>query len=339
VLRKLLAILVSVVAVLVVVGFLLPSSAHVERTITIAAPPATVFTLVNGFSRFNQWSPWAEIDPGAVYTYEGPASGVGAGMSWTSTNPDVGSGSQQIVASEPYRRVETALDFGAQGKARAVFDLQPEGSGTRVTWGFDAHFGWNLIERYLGLLIDHMVGADFERGLERLKVLAEGLPKADWSTLAVERVETEPETLACASGSSAIDDDTIAAALASSFGQVASYISRNRLAQSGPPRAITVARNETGWTFDACIPVDRMPSRVPATGDAIQLRRSRGGPALHVRYVGPYEGLEPTWAKLEAYVTVREVAVGDHPWESFVSDPASTPESDLVTDIYWPLAG
>jgi uncharacterized protein YndB with AHSA1/START domain len=337
VLKRILIIAVAAVAVLVVFGLFLPSSAHVERSISIKAPPATVFTLVDGYRRFNEWSPWAEIDPETVYTYDGPTSGAGARMSWTSTNPNVGSGSQQIVASEPYRRVETLLDFGAQGTAQAYFDLGPEGTGTHVTWGFDTHFGWNLLGRYFGLLFDRMVGTDYEKGLQRLKILAESLPTADWATLDVEHVQVAQEKLACVSGSSSTDDDAIAAALASAYGRLATFISRNRLTQSGPPLAITNSWSDASWAWEACIPIDRMPRRSPATGEAVQVRLSYAGPALHVRHVGPYSGLEDTWSRLEAYVTVRQVEVGGHPWETFVSDPGSTPESELVTDIFWPL--
>jgi effector-binding domain-containing protein/uncharacterized protein YndB with AHSA1/START domain len=337
-LKKIFIILVAVIAILVVVGVFLPSSAHIERSITINAPPATVFTLVDGYSRFNEWSPWAEIDPETVYSYDGPTAGTGAKMSWTSSNPNVGTGSQQIVASEPYRRVETLIDFGAQGTAQAYFDLEPEGSGTRVTWGFDTRFGWNLFGRYLGLFFDRMIGPDYDKGLAKLKVLAESLPTADWTALDVERVDVVQVPLACVSGSSSTDDKAIAAALGSAYGQLGTFISRNRLNPSGPPLAITTSWNESSWTYDACIPIDRMPSRLPATGDPVQVRLSYTGPALHVRHVGPYSGLEDTWSKLEAYVTVRQVEVGGHPWETFVSDPGSTPESDLVTEIFWPLA-
>ena len=48
------------------------------RATVIAAPPATVFTLVNSYKRFNEWSPWAEMDPNAAYTHSGPETGVGA---------------------------------------------------------------------------------------------------------------------------------------------------------------------------------------------------------------------------------------------------------------------
>ena len=107
--RKILLGLLILVAALVLIGLFLPSSAHVERSITIEAPPAMVFAVVNGFRSFNEWSPWAERDPETEYLYEGPERGAGAKMSWSSDNPQVGTGSQEITLSEPDTRVDIVI--------------------------------------------------------------------------------------------------------------------------------------------------------------------------------------------------------------------------------------
>ena len=164
ILKKILIALVALVALLLIVGLLLPSTSHIERSTVISAPQSTVFALVNGYTRFNDWSPWAEMDPEARYTREGPAQGVGAKQTWQSDDNKVGSGSQEITMSEPYRRVETALDFGPQGTAQAFFDLAPEGDAIRVVWGFDTSFGYNLIGRYFGLFFDSMLGPNYDKG-------------------------------------------------------------------------------------------------------------------------------------------------------------------------------
>jgi hypothetical protein len=88
-LRKLLKwIAVGVVAVIFVGGgYLLPPEALVQRQIVINAPPEKVFAIVGNLKRFNDWSPWAELDPNITYRFEGPESGVGQKMSWQSKIP------------------------------------------------------------------------------------------------------------------------------------------------------------------------------------------------------------------------------------------------------------
>lgn len=162
------------VLVLVLVGgaYLTPRHVHVERTVTIYAPPEAIFPYINDYRAFNEWSPWADRDPEAVYQYSNPPYGEGATMTW-SGNDQVGSGSQEITLSDYPTRLETHLDFGAQGDAYAFFDLQPTDEGTDVTWGFDTDMGMNPIARYMGLMMDGLVGADYEQGLLNLRDLVE----------------------------------------------------------------------------------------------------------------------------------------------------------------------
>ena len=72
VLRGLFFLLLGLVALFFVTGLFLPQTAHVERSMTTTASPATVYGLVDGFQRFNEWSPWASLDPATKYTYSGP---------------------------------------------------------------------------------------------------------------------------------------------------------------------------------------------------------------------------------------------------------------------------
>lgn len=173
-LRNILLVLGVLAALLVAGGFLLPAKIHVERSTVIAASAAAVFGLVNDFRQFNRWSPWAELDPSTRYAFEGPPSGVGARMLWQSDDSNIGSGSQEIIESVPDRLVRTHLDFGPQGVATASYRLEPVETGTKITWALDADAGNNLPMRYFGLFFDRLVGADYERGLARLRALAEG---------------------------------------------------------------------------------------------------------------------------------------------------------------------
>jgi uncharacterized protein YndB with AHSA1/START domain len=160
-----------IVVLLLIVGLLLPSKIHVERSITISAPQASVFAALNSLREFNKWSPWAKYDPTMTYSFSGPETGVGARMEWQSK--EMGNGTQEIIAVENDRRITVALDFGEMGQATAYYALQPLASGTQVTWGFDEDVGMNLLGRYFGPFMDGMIGKDYEEGLASLKTLLE----------------------------------------------------------------------------------------------------------------------------------------------------------------------
>lgn len=107
VLKKILVVFLVFAALIAVGGFLLPSSAHVERSIVISVPREMVFPLVNEVKRYQEWSPWAELDPQTQYTYDGPAAGVGSKMTWNSKAENVGSGYQAIAESQAPSVVKT----------------------------------------------------------------------------------------------------------------------------------------------------------------------------------------------------------------------------------------
>ena len=165
--------LLAAVAIIIVGGsFLLPAQAVVTRSTEIAAPPDKVFAIVGDLRHFNQYSPWADLDPDIKYTFEGPESGAGQKMAWTSANADVGSGSQTITKYEPPNFVEARLDFGMRGKPVARFDLVPSTAGTNVTWTFSSDLK-GIPAKWFGLMFDRWIGADYEKGLAKLKAVAE----------------------------------------------------------------------------------------------------------------------------------------------------------------------
>jgi uncharacterized protein YndB with AHSA1/START domain len=165
-------ILLGLFLVFVAGGFVLPDKAHVTRSTVIDAPPEKIFAVVSDLRRSKDWSPWFALDPQMTVTFEGEGAGVGQKMSWSSQKPDVGSGSQQTVGLVDNKQVVAALDFGEMGQATATVDLAPDGAGTRVDWALEMPLR-NIIERWFGLIMDLMVGPDFEKGLANLKAHVE----------------------------------------------------------------------------------------------------------------------------------------------------------------------
>lgn len=171
--QGIIAAVAGLIVLFVVIGLLLPREATAERSTVIDAPPEAVFLVVNDISRFNEWSPWADVDPTARYDFSGPASGVGARMEWTSDEPSAGTGAMEITESVPHERVRKLLDFGDMGQATTEYRLEPADGGTRITWSIHTDFGNNPVARWYGLFFDAMIGPDYEEGLENLKNLVE----------------------------------------------------------------------------------------------------------------------------------------------------------------------
>lgn len=327
--------ILGLILLLGVVALLLPDSSHVERSVEVDANPSTVFTVLNGFRSFNQWSPWHERDPNAEYGYAGPSTGVGATMTWKSDQDDVGSGSQEIIESEPYSRIRTLLDFGAQGNAYASFSVEASGQGTKITWGMDTKFGHNLVARYFGLFLDKWVGRDYEKGLSNLKAFVAELPGADFSDVDPQTLEVEPVHIAYVSGSTPNNPTAITAALAVAYLEVTVFMELNGLTRGGPPLAVSRAREHGAYEFDAAIPLIEETAESPDS--KVLIGTTYGGAVARGTHIGPYRTLSTTHAKVAAFVAASGLAENGDPWDAYITDPGTTEPENLVTHVYYPV--
>ena len=175
---KIVIALVILIAAFLVVAALQPSAFRVERSATMSASPAIVFSQVNDLHKFQGWSPWARLDANCKTTYEGPPAGAGAAFSWDG-NSQVGNGRMTITESQAPSLVRTRLDFEKPFKATnyAEFKFTPQGDQTLVTWSMVGQK--NFICKAIGLLMsmDKMCGGQFEQGLSNMKQIVEAEAK------------------------------------------------------------------------------------------------------------------------------------------------------------------
>jgi uncharacterized protein YndB with AHSA1/START domain len=163
--------LALIVFLLIVVIAGRPGDFEVFRETRISAPPELVFPHVNELRKWQDWSPWAKLDPHAKSTFEGPAAGVGSSMAWDG-NKKVGAGKMTIVESWPNEYVHIELEFlrPFQAKNTAEFRFQPHSDQTFVKWSM---FGKNNFFFKVFMDCNAMIGKDFEKGLASLKLVAE----------------------------------------------------------------------------------------------------------------------------------------------------------------------
>lgn len=176
-LKKILLVLAALIAVFVVYVALQPAAFSVARSIEISAPPEKIFPHVNSLKKFNDWSPWAKLDPNSKMEFSGPDEGEGAVAKWKG-NHEVGEGTMTITKSTPHSNVEMSLEFvePMPGIADVDFKLEPTGQNTNVTWAMSSSHGF--IERAICTLMminpEKMIGEKYEEGLANLKKLVEG---------------------------------------------------------------------------------------------------------------------------------------------------------------------
>lgn len=146
------------------------------RSTTIGAPAAAIHPLLDDLRLWQDWSPWEGLDPDLRRTYSDPSAGVGASYAWEGGRK-AGAGSMTITRSTP---AEVALDLVFRkpfpARSTVVLTLLPEGvEQTRVTWRLygESTGVAGLLARVVPT--EKLIGKDLERGLERLRVRAEGV--------------------------------------------------------------------------------------------------------------------------------------------------------------------
>ncbi len=172
--KKILIVLVVLLAALLGFAATKPDTFRVERSTTIKAPPEKIFPLINDFHNWGAWSPWEKMDPAMKRTHSGAASGKGAVYEWQG-NSKVGAGRMEILESSPPSRIRIKLDFiePFEGHNTAEYTLDGKGGSTTVTWAMygPANFMSKLMQVFVSM--DSMVGKDFEAGLANMKAVAE----------------------------------------------------------------------------------------------------------------------------------------------------------------------
>ncbi len=339
-LRKLFIFLALLIGILFAVSFFLPKAAHVERSTVIDTSPEKLFNYLNNTSNFNQWSPWFEMEPDAKYEITGPESGVGGILAWHGDK--TGKGTQEIIESNPYSDIKLKLVFDGQAPAYANYKLEPVMAGTKITWNFDTSLN-GPIEKYLGLMMDSIIGGMYEKGLDNLKTKVEALPDPEPIQEIADKVQqpeevmVEAQNLIYLANKADMDGEKISKALAESYGKLVTFMAEKQLNFAGAPLAITTGGSpeEGFWAFEAALPVD-LPMETDDSSE-IQFKLSYSGKAVKLVHIGSYMSMGKSYEKLAQYVAENNLEPNGNIWEQYVSDPAVTAEKDLITHLYFPV--
>jgi len=174
VLKKILTALGILILVFVVVGALLPRDYKVSRSVVVKAEPAKIHAFVGELKRWDEWAPWKEADPTIVTTLGPSTSGVGASQSWTGTD---GAGRLTFTKCDPATGISCDMVFlhgDREMPSKTWIRYEPVAGGTQVEWGIDGVMDMPVVGGYFAQMSDMMMGSMFEKGLDKLKMRAEG---------------------------------------------------------------------------------------------------------------------------------------------------------------------
>lgn len=174
--KKILAALGLLLAVLVICAALKPADYLIKRDITINAKPEAIYPYLVNMKTADKWMPWREIDPQVQSSYSGPDEGVGATSNWNSSG-QMGTGKAEVTSATQNQSVKTKITYTKpmEMSQDSEFLLTPEGENTNMTWSVagKSPFIMRLMCTLMFRNMDQFVGGMFERGLVQLKTMVE----------------------------------------------------------------------------------------------------------------------------------------------------------------------
>lgn len=322
---------IGLILLILVIAVFLPRETVIEREININAPAKAVFAQVNELRNWDKWSKWHTIDPDAVYTYSDPASGLDAWYSWKSEHPNVGNGKLTTTVLTPYTYLEQRMDFEGMGSSTAYWKFDEKDGATHVIWGFKNDNGWNLIGRWVGVMMDKMLGPDYEYGLEHLKQVAE-TETFDANEVMITKMDHDIVMLAIRDSG---DVSELGQKYGALFGRISTYMQENKIEAVGAPLVRTLAWNPPFTVFEAGIQVN---AGEYALKDGIELMTIPAGNVATYTHMGSYEHLEESYNKIDDFLNEKKIQSIGGPWEVYITDPMLEKDtSKWITQISFPI--
>jgi effector-binding domain-containing protein len=330
ILTKIILVLVVIVALAAIIGFFMPSTFRIERSMVMKAPAENIYAQVNDLKNWNNWMPWNKMDPNWKVNWGEKTVGEGASYSWESTNSNVGKGSLSIDKTIPGELVQTTLNFESMPPATGNFKFDKTGEGTKVIWSMEGPAGKNPFMKLMMPVMDKMVGKTFEEGLHSLdsSAMANLVQAVNFQ---IEMTTVQPFHYMAVRDNAT--EATIGQKLGMNYGLIGAAMQKQNLKMAGPVMAFYYTP-PPNFEFDAAAHVDK-----PGKDDGkVKAGEIKGGKAVVAHYYGAYEKIPAAWAAIKQYIADNHKVKNGTPWEEYVTDPMMEKDTaKWLTNIYFPV--
>jgi effector-binding domain-containing protein len=120
--------------------------------------------------------------------------------------------------------------------------------------------------------------------------------------------------------------------ITNSFKTVKAYVDKEGLKVDGQPMTLFLATDDTGFQYEAAIPLAE-PPKTPPRGD-IAVGTSPQGHALKFVHRGSYDGLDNTYEAITNYLDEHRLEAKDMFIEQYLTDPLTTNQEHLVVNVF-----
>jgi len=129
--------------------------------------------------------------------------------------------------------------------------------------------------------------------------------------------------------------DTAFDTLIDAFKSLNEYFDKQGIKANGPAMTIYTQTDDTGFSFEAALPVEKAPAD-PPKGD-IAVGQAPSGKALKFVHRGSYDAMDSTYEAITNYLDDKGLEAKDLFIEEYASDPVTTAQDKLVVNVFVPV--
>ena len=173
ILKKVLLVILILIAIPLIIALFVKKEYAVEREITINKPKPEVFNYVKHLKNQDHYSKWVMTDPNMKKDFRGTDGTVGFVYAWDG-NKEAGKGEQEIKRIAEGERVDVEVRFIKPFEGVAIAPIITETvseNQTRVKWALKGKSNYPM--NFMNLFMDDMLGRDLERSLTNLNSILE----------------------------------------------------------------------------------------------------------------------------------------------------------------------
>ena len=123
--------------------------------------------------------------------------------------------------------------------------------------------------------------------------------------------------------------------LVDAFKSLNEYLDKQGIKPNGPAMTIYTQTDDTGFQFEAAMPVAQAPAN-PPKGD-IAVGQAPSGKALKFVHRGSYDAMDSTYEAITNYLDDKGLEAKDLFIEEYATDPVKTDPDKLVVNVFVPV--
>jgi effector-binding domain-containing protein len=328
--RKILYILLGVLALLFIAALLLPRNIKTSVEAEINAPKRYVYNLINNHHNVQKWNAWLKDSKDVELIFDRTMSGNGSGYSWKSKEMGDGTIIHRKV-TENSSIDEAALVMGGDTSIYKI-SLTEVGNKTKIKWDFEANLSFPM--NIIGPIQKYFVNKYNKKGIYNMEAEIAKRLKGEYSGYQVKEISQNPRHFV--TSRNVVGFDLMGQYYQQNIAAIYKKLQDAGLSAIGSPCALYYSYDEANKKSDMAAAV---PVLAPSAVQELTSQSLSNGNAVVIDYYGDSAKNIDAHLAIDDYIKDKGYTMSYPVIEEFITDPLKEKDqSKWLTKIYYYVA-